>query len=770
MIHASKLLRKFARHPFAKSVEHAILKNMMPAELFDKDWYQHTYGQSCSKDIGINDFLKSGISTDHSPNPWFDPSWYAERYEIRKNRNITAFKHFVLVGLGRGLLPCPGFEPWLTRLVDITGDDKATKRKLAIGRITRLVNTSKSGVLQRVRQHVSFLAALFVPIHYQRIAGLKEKSDPFDAFMHFLEEGLPSNLMPTPLFNEEIYREMARAKGVSNFDTEPSLFIHWLVYGVPNRVVPTLLFDENYYRIKIPEVVKNDVWGFEHFVYKGIRNSGSPHYKFESNWYRKTHDLDESEVQTFYHYLLVGDHQGFRPSKQFGYPDDMYVMSKQTHSRLEQLLNSQRADRLAKRLNTEPFSEAIQRAESLQPKIIKPLGYRRINIPPYVKAEYPVVKRVRKSLRHNKYENIVCIPHCRMGGAALIAGALCKALRRTLPDEKLLLIRTELSVFLRPKWFPEDMESMDLVDLCGDLEGQERWKILLDVLIGTTPKRIFNVNSRLAWDVFVQYGDQLNLWSKLYAYMFCYDYNKDGKRVGYPVEFFDSTFSNLHRLIADNQYLIEDLACRHRLPKESKQKLVTLWTPFDAKPDCSIHAKDVLEGKMSHDKWRAFWSGRMDRQKRFDLVIELAKEMPKLEIWVWGQAVLDESPDLNNLPPNVSYRGVYEEFEELPMEQCDFWLYTSEWDGLPTVLVELGIRGVSTVSSLVGGIGGLINEQTAWPVVDALSVKAYENTIKTLMRSPSEAIKRAENFQKLTQEQHDPSRYEADLAAALQDL
>jgi hypothetical protein len=113
------------------------------------------------------------------------------------------------------------------------------------------------------------------------------------------------------------------------------------------------------------------------------------------------------------------------------------------------------------------------------------------------------------------------------------------------PGERVLLVRTELDVFARPDWFPQGIDSVEIATVTQQLRPEGRRPILLDLLIGVRPKRIFNVNSRLAWEVFSQYANRLRLWSELYAYMFCWDYDKTGQRTGYPVDFFVPCFDHL---------------------------------------------------------------------------------------------------------------------------------------------------------------------------------------------------------------------------------
>ena len=90
-------------------------------------------------------------------------------------------------------------------------------------------------------------------------------------------------------------------------------------------------------------------------------------------------------------------------------------------------------------------------------------------------------------------------------------------------------------------------------------------------------------------------------------------------------------------------------------------------------------------------------------------------------------------------PGNVYLEGVYQSLSDLPLEECDLWLYTSEWDGVPNMLIEIASTGVPIVGSLVGGTGEILIEGLSHPIADINDLAAYEGAIRLVLADPDAA-------------------------------
>lgn len=104
------------------------------------------------------------------------------------------------------------------------------------------------------------------------------------------------------------------------------------------------------------------------------------------------------------------------------------------------------------------------------------------------------------------------------------------------------------------------------------------------------------------------------------------------------------------------------------------------------------------------------WAGRLDAQKRPDLLLEIARLSPHLTYEVWGTPLLSENSVMNGIvaQPNIVYRGGFEAFSVIDISAVGCLLYTSAYDGTPNLLLEAMARGLPCVCGAVGGIPDLM--------------------------------------------------------------
>jgi glycosyltransferase involved in cell wall biosynthesis len=95
------------------------------------------------------------------------------------------------------------------------------------------------------------------------------------------------------------------------------------------------------------------------------------------------------------------------------------------------------------------------------------------------------------------------------------------------------------------------------------------------------------------------------------------------------------------------------------------------------------------------------------------------------------------------VPENVCLEGVYSRVSDLDLSLADAWLYTSAWDGVPNLLLDVAMTDVPIVASLVGGVGEVISEEHSWPVADWEEPEAYAKAIREVLSDPAGARARA---------------------------
>jgi len=101
----------------------------------------------------------------------------------------------------------------------------------------------------------------------------------------------------------------------------------------------------------------------------------------------------------------------------------------------------------------------------------------------------------------------------------------------------------------------------------------------------------------------------------------------------------------------------------------------------------------------------------------------------------------------------------------LPTQDFDLLLYTSQWDGLPNVLLAAAACGLPVVASSVGGVPELINRETGYLIEPYDDVPKFVAAILQLMSRPEEAAMKAERARSLVSERHSWEHFLKSVAA-----
>ena len=571
---------------------------------------------------------------------------------------------------------------------------------------------------------------------------------PLESFLVYQRDGLAAGTPPGPLFDPAIYRQRAEAAGLPPVGAAENAVIHWLLYGYDARIVPTDRFDEAFYQMANPDIRAAPVWGFSHFasygMFEGRKPTASPIFSFAT--------ISPPNATPRMPYLLRRWFREDFPGRASPFAGEVPAVYEE---RLEEVIHSDQMERIFAEVRT--IEPEVGEISTLTAAYLAPFHDRA----GWMQAE------ARRRIPRSHYDSIICVPWIRTGGSDLVAGLLARALLRIRPDESVLLLRVDHPHFERANWIPAEADNVDISDLTTGLGAPEGENLLRSIFRGLTPRRIINVNSRLCWTTQRMFGRNLATTTHSYAYMFCWDLSPTGKRVGYPEEFFASTLDGMTAFLTDTAYLRDELVTIHNLSVADRDRIVPMCTPAQTKPRSPSIARLVLNANAPGSRRLVLWAGRLDRQKRFDLVRDIARRMPDVEFRCWGASLLDQPPDLSRLPANISMQGSFGSFDDLPLAEAGVWLFTSLWEGMPTTIIELAVRGVALVSSSVGGIPELVRPETGWPIPADADAGAYVAALRAALDSPEEAMRRAEALQHLVASRYTEEMYDATLDALL---
>jgi glycosyltransferase involved in cell wall biosynthesis len=409
-------------------------------------------------------------------------------------------------------------------------------------------------------------------------------------------------------------------------------------------------------------------------------------------------------------------------------------------------------------LESDIFDQMAKRAAALDPNVTVPSKSRPGYMPPWHDVDYFGYAAARALLPKGPVENVILVPFGKLGGADYVAGILAGTL---VERGRTVILRTDQPDWDRPDWYPEDVSA---IDLSGALSGMgDRARALFTLLRVLAPQAVWNVNSRLGFDCFATYGQRLSDSHRLYAYYFCADRTPQGQETGYPVWYMADILPHLHAALVDTRSLADSLTLRYAMPPALSGKIHTVHTPAQRPADGSPLVTAQIDSATGRARPRILWAGRLDQQKRFDILEKVARAMPDVDFVAWGKAVLGKPPSVRKLPKNLMLNPPFGSYEELPLRDCDGWLYTAAWDGLPTILIECGAMGMPIVASAVGGVPELIDNMTGWPVQDAGDPEAYVTALRAMLTDPEARRRRATALQARVRARHSPENFRAAL-------
>ncbi|ANI59154.1 MULTISPECIES: glycosyltransferase family 4 protein [unclassified Pseudomonas] len=717
--------------PIAHYLEHGWKEGRNPSAFFDGAWYVVHNPDVAQADINpLLHYVRSGQSEGRAPNAFFDSDWY-RRFIVRTEEDgeCTPFAFFWSRDAAMHP-PLPELQPLYACRTNVPKD--------ARDQYMRLVAAAQPWWARFGRDKFAIIVALFSP--YEDHPGIgTESADTIERLIAFLTAAWKMEIAPGPLFSVEHYRRIIQNRGLVLQDGE-TLLQHFLREGIDKRIVPTPYFDENYYYAQYPSVVAAYTWAFEHFisrgVFEGARASSLPQLIVAQPPSMRD---GEARLNNWKYFLSSCGNGGDLGELYRGVPHYSQVIEDILHSTV--------------------FAKTISRALMIEPAIGDVSDISDVHVAPLHDGRNLARRALRELFERDHYDMIVCVPWIRTGGADLVACQICEAVSLAFPNKSVLLLRTDQPNFDRPEWVSAGVDVVDASSVFRDLPPLQAQTLLYSLFMGLAPSWIININSRLCWDVMARFGTQLSESIDLYSYLFCWDQTASGYRAGYPSEFFPGTASHLRAVFTDTIHMKNELAKIYNLPASLSERIVPLFSPSRGDIGGQTATEESIKTESKRLRRRVLWAGRLDRQKRFDLVQEIAHKMPEVDFLCWGAPLLNSPPDYSRSPANLILHEGFSSYDELPLYDADLWLFTSDWEGMPTIIIELALRGVSIVASAVGGVPELIDEQTGWPVDGVRSVDDYVGAIHAALEAPHERIVRAQRLRERARSRHSMQAY-----------
>jgi glycosyltransferase involved in cell wall biosynthesis len=365
-----------------------------------------------------------------------------------------------------------------------------------------------------------------------------------------------------------------------------------------------------------------------------------------------------------------------------------------------------------------------------------------------------------KTIATGHIDDLFVVPWLKTGGADKVVLNYIQAMHKLWPARRILVLATET---IRSEWqsrLPKNVEFMSLLERpFADLSPTELDQLLIKFLQGTKVKRIHLINSPFFFAFLSRHARTVTYTAQIYVHAYCPEYTEEGFIFGWPFEPLNLIFDWIEGVISENKSILGSL--RHFYGYRP-EKLHCVYQPVQT-------SKREVQGG---SELRVLWAGRLDRQKRPDLLLNIAKRLEKVEgvhLDIYGKPMLEQSVDVANFAPlaNTTYHGPYDGFESIPLDGVSVLLYTSDYDGMPNVVLEGLGANLAVVASNVGGIHEVIQDGKNGVLVSSNNdVDGFVEALTRLRDNPELIELYTRSTQGVLATQHGSGRFEK----AVQDL
>lgn len=275
--------------------------------------------------------------------------------------------------------------------------------------------------------------------------------------------------------------------------------------------------------------------------------------------------------------------------------------------------------------------------------------------------------------------------------------------------------------------------------------------ILLRAIINSNIKIIHIINSEIAYKMVKYYYRVLKEFNKnILLSVFCPDYDfKKNEYTGFPYLYPD-VIKNADMIISDNNYWKNEFS--RIVNKDIKYEKI--FSPIDDNPIC--------KNKESKHK-KILWASRICNQKLINVLFKICKIEDEIKFIIYGNKYSDN--EANNIfdemikLSNVEYRGVYNTYEDIDMEEFDLLLFTSKFEGISLIRLDMINHNLPIITSDVGDSTEIFGENYELLVKNIEDENEYCNKIDLFYSKPEYFYMKTKNIREKIKTLHNRIKF-----------
>lgn len=347
---------------------------------------------------------------------------------------------------------------------------------------------------------------------------------------------------------------------------------------------------------------------------------------------------------------------------------------------------------------------------------------------------------------------IFIVPWVIRGGADKVLINYCQALKDRRPNWRILVISTSPSDNPWLNKLPDNTTFLDFGNLSAQLEYGARELLFTRIITQLKCRRLHIINSDFAFLWCQSHQVLIQKHYEVSASLFCHDIVKSS--VGRGVFSYDYFIMNMYplfkQIFTDNQAVINECIAGYGLVYDKKFKVH--YQPIEQPETLSSPRPSINNAKIN-----VLWASRIFTQKIPEMVPKIAKLLKDsdFQIDMFGKVSPEYDVEQFDGLNNLKYKGEFNGLNSINLANYDVFLYTSEIDGLPNILLEATAAGLPIIASNTGGISEFIIDQKTGLLVDRHSdPTAYAKALKFFREHRTDCVNYVLAAQKLLNSRH----------------
>lgn len=386
---------------------------------------------------------------------------------------------------------------------------------------------------------------------------------------------------------------------------------------------------------------------------------------------------------------------------------------------------------------------------------IAKLQFHPLSFDPFNSTLGVIYQRLCHAISNNKIDYLFLAPHMSgRGGTEKLITNYIRALQNIYPNWNIAILSTQPYNQTVLDYFKDlNVDMLDFGGLTRGLGDYEKYIIWSRILIQSKVKRLHIVNDAY-WYHWASRHQKLliNNDFKIYISLFMREFVHEPDRI---MSFADpdlvQIWPTVTKVFTDNKKVISDALINNAFEPE---KIVTHYQPQDFSNICRPK-------RINPDKpIRILWASRISHQKRPDILKKVADKLGSgFIIDAYGLIEKKQYKPTYFNNSKVNYKGPFNGISSIATEKYDIYLYTSQTDGVPNILLEVAAAGLPIVASDIGGVSEVIQQEKTGMLVDIEDINGYVNAIRLLASDPERALQTVRGLQKHVKDQHSWSNF-----------